>query len=231
MNLFAHANKFCLGDLSGRLETDGNLHGFPPFIGIGTMELKGRAIPYLICSHQIKAENSYPHRLPAKNTWKIDGCKTIRLPFGAFFKRLDGLSRITINYFNQAGAWSREVDWDFHQVTKCNKWISEFTTSPKYLGPTLSSIFFYFPRSGTKHPSLVTFTVFSNERFSSSTVRRFMPWKNVQEKSSRRARSATGDCCCGGVFFGCPGSKKDQVPKKRTTPFLNFVLEVGWLVG
>jgi len=94
----------------------------PPSLGLEPYHgVKRWSSPYLICSHQIKAEKSYPHRLPAKTpeNWWLQNERT--LPFGAFFKRLlsgafprsqTGLSRITLNYFNLAGAWSREVDWE-----------------------------------------------------------------------------------------------------------------------
>ena len=129
----------------------------------------------------------------------------------------------------------RHILPDFHQVTKSVT--SEFRNlllHPSILVQHfLNDFFWYFPRNGKKHPSLVTFTVFSNEHFSTSTVRRFMPWKNVQEKSSRRAGSATGDCCCSDVFFVAQGSKKEQVQKKNNNTFflILFWKLVGWLVS
>lgn len=89
------------------------------------MELKGRAFPYLSCSHQIKAEKRHP---------PVPGCQQKHLKIGSFAKRtnasslgrsLNGLLSgaeilavkldflgLPLTIFNQAGAWSREVDWE-----------------------------------------------------------------------------------------------------------------------
>lgn len=210
-----------------------------------TMELKGRGFPswvVLIKSKLKKVTLQSP--VASKNHLKIGSFakRSNASSLGRSLKACFQGRKSSLNSFrecssvNLAGAWSREVDWgsdfeaaafgdkrhilpDFHQVTKSVT--SEFRNlllHPSILVQHfLNDFFWYFPRNGTKHPSLVTFTVFSNEHFSTANVRRFMPWKNVQEKSSRRARSAT-DCCCGGVFCVAQDRKKTKF-QKITTPF------------
>ena len=66
--------QICLGDLSNRLETDGNLRGFPPSLGLEPYHgVKRSSFPLLdlFSSNQSWKKLPSPHRLPAKTTWKL----------------------------------------------------------------------------------------------------------------------------------------------------------------
>ena len=120
---------------------------------------------------------------------------------------------------------------DFHQVTKCNKWISEFTTSPKYLDNTFWTIFFCIFPETEKNKSLVTFTVckWALQHCKRAKVHALEERAGkVIEKSQKCHRRLLLWWC----FFGCPRIEKRASSKKNNTFFwILFWKLVGWLVS